>query len=342
MDAIVIKKVTPLFGQSDIRGASTARLESIQSDLTEQLNLAGTVMHRAAEARPWPLIGEFAYRIDQRIANLKAGLTAEEERLVASFLKSEIEPSFDELRSIGPGVSHAIDRYNQALDPTIRAVYRKRRDFETSVALLNDHLSAYLDRMQSDAQRTFPHYFEKNQTDGIDYVIYLGASMHPERKLNPFHLKNLVLWQLEVACGLARHTRQIQPDLKIPLNTCHLILVNHTPLSIRFRYDEKRFDVDGAYDVRHEIVKSRLDKARLKNGRERLTQPDRIAVVYTHPKEGREMRRHIEFLQSHGQLLNDLEVIDLEDLPGVSGLKALRIGVNLEAGVARDLEQKTG
>jgi hypothetical protein len=29
-------------------------------------------------------------------------------------------------------------------------------------------------------------------------------------------------------------------------------------------------------------------------------------------------------------------------LPGVSGLKALRIGVNLEAGVARDLEQKTG
>jgi len=138
MDAIVFKKVIPLFGQSDIRGSSSARLESIQSDLSEQLNLAGTVMHRAVEARPWPLIGEFAYRIDQRIAKLKAGLTAEEERLIASFLKYEVEPNFDELGSIGPGVSHAIDRYNQTPDPTNGAVYCKRRDFETSVALLNN------------------------------------------------------------------------------------------------------------------------------------------------------------------------------------------------------------
>lgn len=336
MEPIIFKGVVPLFGQSDIRGSSEARVQSIQSDLTEQLNLAGAVMRQAAEIKSWPLIDEFIHRIDRRIDTLDAGLSTEEESAVAAFLQQEVEPSFSELRGVGPGVSHAIDSYNQALDPSLGVVYRKRKAYEESVSSLNERLSGYLDRQQADAQQIFPHYFEKHQTDGIDYVIYMGASMHPEGKSSPFYLKNLSLWQFEVACGLAWHTQQIQPELKVPLDTCHLILVNHTPLSIRFRYDEKRFDVDGAYDVRHEIIKSRLDKAMVKGSQERLTQPGRIAVVYAHPREGRDIQRHIDYLQSRGRLLDDLESIDLEDLPGVRGLKALRVGINLEAATAAE------
>lgn len=343
MEPIIFKKVIPLFGQSDIRGSSEARVQSIQADLIEQLALAGTIMRQAAEIKSWPLIDEFSYRIDQRIARIKTGLSTEEESAVAFFLQQEVEPSFTELRAIGPGVSHAIDAYRQAVDPKMGVVYRKRKAFEDSVSKLNERLSSYLDQQQAEAQQIFPHYFEKHQTDGIDYVIYLGASMHPEGKHNPFFQKNLALWQFKVAYGLALHTSQIQPELKVPLDTCHLILVNHAPLAIRFRYDEKRFDVDGAYDVRHEIIKSRLDKAKVKGGKERLTQPGKIAVVYSHPKEGRDIRRHIDYLQSSGHLLEDLEAIDLEDLPGVRGLKALRVSVNLEAAAAaRELEQMTG
>ncbi len=121
---------------------------------------------------------------------------------------------------------------------------------------------------------------------------------------------------------------KIKPDLKVPLDVCHLILVNHTPLSIRFRYDEKRFDVDGAYDVRHEIIKSRLDKALVKKTGERLTQPGRIAVVYANPAEEKEIAQHIRFLTDLGWLENDPERLYLDDLPDVSGLKALRVGVN--------------
>ncbi len=343
MEPIVFKEVIPLFGQSDIRGSSEARVQSIQTDLIDQLTLAGTIMQRAAEVKSWPLIDEFSYRIDKRIAGIKAGLSTEEESSVAAFLQQEVEPSFAELRAIGPGVSHAIDGYNQAVDPAMGVVYRKRKAFEESVSKLNERLSGYIDREQAEAQKIFPHYFEKHQTDGIDYVIYLGASMHPQGKHNPFFLKNLALWQFKIACGMARHTRQIQPELKVPLDTCHLILVNHSLLSIRFRYDEKRFDVDGAYDVRHEIIKSRLDKAVVKGGRERLTQPGKIAVVYSHPKEGRDIHRHIDYLQSREQLLKDLETIDLEDLPGVRGLKAMRVSVNLEAGAAEQgIEQMAG
>lgn len=154
--------------------------------------------------------------------------------------------------------------------------------------------------------------------------------MHHEGGLNPLFRRNLALWQLMTACGMAWQTRLIQPKMTLPLDTCHLILVNQTPLSIRFRYDEKRFDVDGAYDVRHEIIKSRLDKAMVQDENERLTQPGRIAVVYAQAGERDETLKHIHYLQARGCLLHDLEYLDLEDLPGVGGLKALRVGVNLE------------
>jgi hypothetical protein len=331
MAAIIFKDVIPLFAQTDIRGSSEARVESIQADLIEQLGLAAKVMTRAGETRSWPLLDEYNHRLEEHISRIRAGLSSEEESTLAAFLQKEIEPTFAELRGLGPKVSQAVDMYAKAIEPNLGVVYRKRKDFEESVSILNERLCGYLDRQQVDAQEIYPHYFEKHQTDGVDYVIYLGASMHPEGKLNPFYVKNITLWQFMVTVGMVWQTEQIKPQLKIPLDTCHLILVNRSPLSIRFRYDEKRFDVDGAYDVRQEIIKVRLNKAMVRGSRERLTQPGKIAVVYSHPKEGREIRQHIDYLQGRGYLLNDLETIDLEDLPGVRGLKALRVGVDLQA-----------
>jgi hypothetical protein len=119
----------------------------------------------------------------------------------------------------------------------------------------------------------------------------------------------------------------------VPLETAHLVLVNHTPLSIRFRFDEKRFDVDGAYDVRQEIIKSRIDKAMVKGRAERLTLPGKIAVIYTQPQEGREIRRYFDFLRSQGYLKGDTEALDVEELPGVHGLKALRVEIDLNSPV---------
>ena len=89
--------------------------------------------------------------------------------------------------------------------------------------------------------------------------------------------------------------------------------------------------MDGAYDVRQEIIKSRLDKAAVKGKKERLTQPGKIAIVYSHAEEAQEMRRHIEFLRSGGYLIGEPENLELENLPGVHGLRSLRVGVNLDS-----------
>ena len=285
MEPIIFKDVIPMFAQSDIRGSSEARNESIQADLIEQLDLALEIMKRSEKAKSWPLLSEFRYRIEYRMEGIQQGLSSGDEDAISRFLKHEVEAIFDDLRNLGPEILEAIENYRQAVDPVLGVVYRKRREFEESVSMLNKAMSEYLDGKDAEAQEVFPHYFEKRQTDGIDYIMYVGESMMENRSLTPFHVKNLGLWQFLVACGLAGQTEQIKTQLKVPLDTCHLILINNSPLSIRFRFDEKRFDVDGAYDVRHEIIKSRIDKAVVKGSKERLTQPGKIAVVYSHTAE---------------------------------------------------------
>jgi len=45
------------------------------------------------------------------------------------------------------------------------------------------------------------------------------------------------------------------------------------------------------------------------------------------------MIRHISFLQAEGYLTHDVERLDVEELPGVQGLKALRVGVDFDSPV---------
>ncbi|WDP92619.1 MAG: GAF domain-containing protein [Desulfobacter sp.] len=331
MEPIIFKDVIPFYGQSDIRGSSLARNKGIQQDLTRQLGLALDIMKAGEQLRTWPILKEYKFLIQTLLDRISKGITSGDESAVYGLLNREIFPSFDELGTLGPEVDRAIAAYKKALDPAAGMIYDKRRDYEESVFKVNQVLSAFLDREDGQVQQNFPHYFEKRQTDGVDYMMYIGASMNKSGRLAPFHIQDMTLWQIMLACGLAWRTEQLKPDLKVALDTCHLILVNHSPLSIRFRFDEKRFDVDGAYDVRQEIIKSRLDKALVKGTGERLTQPGRIAVVYSTPEEGKQIRRHIDFLTTLGNLRNDMELLELDDMPDVSGLKALRVGVDLAA-----------
>jgi hypothetical protein len=108
-----------------------------------------------------------------------------------------------------------------------------------------------------------------------------------------------------------------------------LILAHSIPLSISFRRKERKFDVDGAYNIRYEIVKKRIDKVHLRDSDERLTQPGKIGIVYSQHKELLEYQEYIEFLQHEKLLGENIEHLDLEDTQGISGLKAIRVDVNM-------------
>jgi hypothetical protein len=134
---------------------------------------------------------------------------------------------------------------------------------------------------------------------------------------------------------IAVRTHDLLPKLSVPLETTHLILVQNTPLAIRFRIDEKKFDVDGTYNIRYEIMKKRIDKAVISGTTERLTQPGKIAIVYSQQKEADEYLKYIDYLKGIGIIKKEVEQLELDEMQGVQGLKALRITINLEKG-ARD------
>jgi hypothetical protein len=331
IEPIIFRDVYPLYGISDIRGSANERNQAIQNDLAQHLDMALDIVLHAVESKPMMILQELAERIHIYLKRIRKGLGTGDELEIIKFLRDEVEIIFPLLQSYSLKVIHAIEKYKTAMDPKTGTVYRLRNDFEDSVSTLNDRLTLYLDKVEAEAQEIFPHYFERHRSDGLDYLIYIGASLLEDAEFNEFYLKDMRLWQLKVACGMAWHTEQLKSELKLPLDTTHLVLMQDRPISIRFRYDEKRFDVDGAYDIRQEIIKSRIDKATIKDTEERLTMPGKIAIVYSHPEEAVEMRRHIDFLNAEGYLTGEIEDLELAELPGVQGLKSLRVAVDLKS-----------
>ena len=328
MEPIVFRDVYPLYALADIRGSSTNRAWAIQADLLSQLGLARDVLQAAFRARPMPILDQLRHRVETHADAVEVSLRTGDEAGLIAFLRTEVESLFDHLEGYGPDVRERIEAYRAAIDPQLGAVVAKRRGFDESVTLLNETVSSYLDLEERAAQDVCPHYFEKQRTDGVDYSIYAGASLLEDDGFTPLHLKNLRLWQLMVACGIAVRAERVKPRLPEPLEITSLILVQHAPLAIRFRFDEKRFDVDGAYNVRYEIMKKRIDKAVVRGTTERLTQPGKIAIVYSQAAEAAEYRDYIAYLQSLGYLTGDVESLELDELQGVLGLRALRVTVN--------------
>src|SRR5262249_57194656 len=119
------------------------------------------------------------------------GLTAGDEVSVTGFLRKEVESLLGHLEAFAPSVAARVEAYRAALDPRLGVVYVERRRFEESVARLSDGLSAYVDLEEEAAQTMYPHYFEKQQTDGVDYQIYVGRSLNERGDWDPIYLKYL-------------------------------------------------------------------------------------------------------------------------------------------------------
>jgi GAF domain-containing protein len=337
LEPIVFGQVYPLFGVSDIRTSSDHRNAAIQSDLIEHFQAVKDILLLAHEHRPLPILASFAHRLDKHIRGLEKGLNAGDESTKPLFLQQVIEPMFEELATFAPEVQDKIAAYRAGLDSQTGTVYRSRRRFEESLKIINETIATFLDQEEDQAQGYFPHYFEKSKTDGVEHTIYIGASMVESGNFSRMYLRNLRLWQLMVMCEVVRRTDALVGTLPVPLETTHLVLVQDSPLSIRFSPDERHFEVEGAYDIRHEIIKKRIDKAVVKSTSQRLTQPGQIAIVYSNRQEAAEYLEYLDYLQAAGYLTGEIEDVALQDLQGAQGLSALRVTVNRES--ARPLDQ---
>lgn len=326
---IVFKNVYPIYGQLDIKGSSEKRNTAVKADLTKQLNLVSKILDKAFKKTKMPIYEQLNFSVKANSAELVDELLSGSEPRILGFLETEIHPVFDLLKKKGDAISEMVTAYTQLLHPELHSIYDLRKKYDESVNIINQSLASFLDEKQVKAQRMFPHYFERYKTDGVEYNIYIGQSITNTVDFNPVYLHNLQLWQLITTCELEQKFLQIKEELKSDMEIASLILVHNTPLSVHFRMDEKRFDVEGAYNARYEIVKKRIDKAHIKNTNERITAPGKIAIIYSSEQDAIHYDRYITYLESKGYLKkNTKEVLEVENLQGITGLKALRVAIN--------------
>jgi hypothetical protein len=273
------------------------------------------------------LLRQIQQRTDAYLVRLEDEMQSSDEPFFLNFVQCDVHPLLREFAERDNVTKKAVHGYFAKLDKSLEIVYDRRKAYEESVNLINEALSELVEQADEKAQQMIPHFFEKYQTDGVQFELYAGQSLLRHGKFSEFQLNNLRLWQLQTMCGVTRRMQVLKQEMPMPLEAAQLIFVYGQPISVRFRMDEKFFDVDGAYNIRYEIIKKRIDKACVLGTEERLTQPDKIAIVYATDEMRQLYLDFCNFLILEGQIEAEIEELELEKQQETQGLKALRIKV---------------
>ncbi|OQP53634.1 GAF domain-containing protein [Niastella populi] len=329
IETIGFEDVYPLYGAIDIRNSTIERNKAQLSDLQQQFAILLETLQEVKKHYTLALTDEMIYKCRKWKNTLDDSLTPHGEVKLTDFLEKEAVSFLKHFKLTHPGSAAIVEKYFAAIEETKGVVWANRRQLEESMQSVNMAVNNYLDLMKDELQQSYPCYFERFRTDGVEYDIYIGQSIAPNKPFDILYLKNLRLWQLSSMAAIAKITHEMLPKLSKPLETTQLIFIHSSTIDISFRNDERRFDAEGGYNIRYQVIKKRIDKVHVADTNERLTQPGKIALVYFNRRDADEYISHIQYLQEQGILLNDLEFLDLEELQGVAGLKALRVGINL-------------
>lgn len=327
---IQFKHLYPLYGAIDIRSSSAERNKAVIVDLRTHLQLLQTTLDNIAGAYSSVLMQQMHYNIHrwQQVV-MQGTVTAAEETSLSDFLTCEVGAWLEHFATQNPEAGEAIAHYRRVVSDEQGVVFAARQAFEVSMQRINSTISSYLDEENAQLQKQYPCYFEKFRTDGIEYDCYIGQSIAPDKPFSQFHLSSLRLWQLTSMAAIARKIHSLQQEIPVTLQTTQLIFVHNQPIDITFRTDERRFDVEGAYNIRYQLIKKRIDKVCIRHTGERLTQPGTLAIIYFHHSDLADYIPSLQYLQEKGVFLPGIEELELEDLQGVTGLHVLRVAIAL-------------
>lgn len=325
---ITFAKVHPLYGQADIVGSTRLRNEAIQADLIENLKLASRILKEINFGNEAIRSIKLALRVENKLGEIQRRFFSNDEAGVVEFLTYEVHPYLREIKEAADADSLGLlENYFQLLNPKLGVIYKKRKDYEESVTFLNRALDGYMEAADSKMQAFLPHYFEKYTTDGLEFTIYLGQSLLEEKRFLPSHLQEFNRWLLIRMCEITRLVTETQSKTPVKLRTAQLVFWYSETLDIHFEQDEKHFGVDGAYNIRYEILKKRIDKAVIEGSGERLTVSGKIAIVYLNPKDRETILQHLDYLSSQNYISDSIEDLVLAKMQGVEGLRAIRVAV---------------
>ena len=327
VEDITFKNLYPLYGAVDIKNSTILRNEALAKDFTIQLNILVETFS-ALDAADNPQIERIRTTANNWLQIIREPITTQQEIRLNEFFTMDVKYEIEKMLQSGSAADDILQTYIRSVNEDSGIAYENRRRLEYEIRELNTAVNNYYEEASADLQKIFPCYFEKFRTDGVEYDIYVGQSIAPKKQFENDHLQKMKHWQLESMIKVVHLVQELNPEILFPLQTTQLLFVHPETIDITFRKDERRFDVEGAYNIRYHIIKKRIDKVTIMNNSERLTQPGKIALVYFDDRDIEDYLNYIKQLQAQNLLLNDLEELELESLQGVNGLKAIRVGVN--------------
>jgi hypothetical protein len=324
---IRFRMVYPLYGQLDIQNSSITRNSGVQRDLLIQLEHLQQIFLELARDLADERLSAIKKWIDQSLTELTDSLKSNAEQQIQKFLETEVHPLWT--GDMTESQTGSISKYLSGTDRKTGIYFQNRRDYERTLKLINSRLVSILDQRHTEVQKFFPHYYERFKTDGVEHNLYIGSSIYSGNTFTRTNLERVRIWQLLVTAEMETDQRRNKNKLPYPLGLTALILVYSSPISIRFRMDEKHFDLDAAYDIQYEIVKKRVDKAYIKGTSKRITAAEKLTIVYAKEEEREDYLKYLEILTDLDVLKGEIEEFDIEELQGVSGLKGLQIRIDI-------------
>ena len=325
-EPIIFTDVYPLYGISDIRGSSEERNRAIQADLIEQYRLAINVVTAVCKYQTTALGEQLKIDLKDYVEKFHKDVTVDAEVTATQYLKEQVEIYFDYFATCGEEAQEAVETYRQCCANEHECVYVARAHYDQTINQINLLLRETWERWQTRMQEITPHYCDVEFTDGIDHMIYSGASIDP--KFTPFHLRSLRYEQLRALCDCARTAFKIQEQYSTTMQVTHLVLVQDSTVDIF--HDEQTdnlFDVRGTRDTRYEIVKKRIDKGLDSQTQARITQPGMLTIVYSTDAEWAQYQEYLRYLSREGWIETEIVCGIVEPLQGVSGLRFARVKV---------------
>lgn len=326
---VIFQEVYPLYGAIDVKDSTVIRNASILKDFSFKVKQLALLIDELTRDGKHQLLIEFSKRVDHITGSLDQISFDESMVKIIEFFRKDVQPFLEAARREFSTKQAIIEHYAKHFFTNRETGEFYRNEFETSLWKINHIISKELNHFNSFIQGNYPSYFQKFRTDGIEYDIYIGESITPQQTFSKEFINIFRRQQIISMAHIALKAHHAKQDLPISLETTQLIFINPHSIDISFREDERRFDVEGSLNIRYEIIKKRIDKIRVKRTKERLTQVNKIAIVYLSDEILEDLNLSIQAIYDMGIIESTVEHLKLEDLQGVVGLKAIRLTVNL-------------
>jgi hypothetical protein len=328
LNEILFKDVFALYGQVDIKNSSAQRNGCVRADLTAELEELLLLAALFEDHDRTPFKKDTIAQLTTFLTGLSLGIYADTEQEIENYLEERIYPELRKFKRKYTTGNNEITQFLEKCRNPNGQFFAERQKYEQTISLINDNCAGILDKHQRSLQQIIPHYYERFKTDGVEHNLYCGPSISPDFHFSLEHLYLLRLNQLRILCEINFEHLRLKGGYPFPMELTALIFTYPSPLTIKFRMDEQHFDVEGAYNLRYQVIKKRIDKARIFGSEERIVQPGKITIVYSDAKERTEYMDYIRQMQLEGKL-GSIEEFDLEDLQGISGLKGLRVALSI-------------